>query len=117
VADRGGLPAEVRPHQVLKYAVLGTLLRAGQPLSLGELGRRMRAVRPIDTVTGLVTAKRLSDHLRAQAAVGRVRRVARGWYEAVPSAMGRTSQWRYRNWESYFDEFVGRGGGFKEPLP
>ena len=91
----------------MKYAVLGTLLAAGRPLSLGELGRQMRASRPIDDVAGMLTPKRLSDLLRAQVHMGRARRVDRGWYVAVPSGMSRTSRWRYRSWEQRFDEFVG----------
>lgn len=87
---------------MVRYAVVGTLLRAGRPMTIGELIAALRAAGPVDEVLGPLTPKRMSDALRAQAAQGRVRRVRRGVYEAVPSAMSRTTRWRYRTWERHW---------------
>jgi len=96
----------VRRSTVLKYAVIGTLIRADCALTIAELTERMRCSRPIDGVLGELTPKRLSDMLRAQVAVGRVYRVRRGCYRVVPVAMARTTTWRYVRWELQFDRYA-----------
>jgi hypothetical protein len=94
-------------HQVLlRHAVIGTLLRAVRPLSIGEITARVLDRRPVDTVVGPLSPKRMSDMLRFQVRQGRVRRVARGRYAAVPDGMGRTTRWRYQRWEHTFDMVV-----------
>jgi hypothetical protein len=57
----------------------------------------------VDALSDLVgdeaaAAKRISDVLRYQVRLGRVRRVERGAYEVVPGAMPKATAWRCVNW-------------------
>jgi hypothetical protein len=77
----------------VRRAVLGTLLSAGAPVRVGELvdllGPRFGAD---------AGPKGVSDLLRHQVRMGRVRRVERGVYAIVPGAIPKTTAWRCVNW-------------------
>jgi hypothetical protein len=84
-----------RTHRDLdvRRAVLGTLLSSGSPVRVGELVDLLAPWFGPD-----VGPKRLSDLLRHQVRMGRVRRVDRGLYAIVPGAVPRTTAWRCVNW-------------------
>ncbi|CAN5590977.1 hypothetical protein BH23ACT3_BH23ACT3_14130 [soil metagenome] len=74
--------------------MLGTLLSAGEPVSIGGLVERLSG----EPRLGPVTPKRIADVLAQQVRMGRVRRVRRGVYEMVPGGVSRSTEWRCRNW-------------------
>lgn len=66
----------------LRYALLTLLWRAGRPCSIGELHQQLGRLGLV--VGGRDPAKTLSDVLRYERQKGRVARVARGRYTALP---------------------------------
>jgi hypothetical protein len=82
----------------VRRAVLGALLGSDRALSAAELARGLGIVG--DTATGRSGRKVIADLLAYQCRLGRIRRVGRGRYIAVPSAMSRAMRWRCDNWES-----------------
>ena len=74
--------------------MLGQLLAAGEPLSVGQLVALLAA----ELGDEAVDATRVSDMLRYQTRIERVRRVARGRYEVVPDALSTSMAWRCLNW-------------------
>lgn len=95
----------------LRRAVLGHLLRAGGPVLLHELVEQLAADFPDGIGDNRLTPKRIADVLRYQVRLGRVRRVGRGVYEAVPGAMSRSTAWRCLNWRRERQRVLGGGGG------
>jgi hypothetical protein len=79
----------------LRRAVLGHLVGAGSPVPLQDVCDTLRPEFGL-----LADPKRVSDVLRYQARLGRVRRVRRGVYEYVPGSVSRATLWRCRNWRS-----------------
>jgi len=80
------------------------MLTAGGPVSV----RRLVAALTDELGPGIVDHKRVSDMLRYQAGLGRVRRVARGVYEVVPGAMSRSTAWRCMAWRRERDRRIAR---------
>jgi hypothetical protein len=78
----------------LRRALLGHLLVAGAPVGVGALVSALRA----ELGDSAADPKRVSDMLRYQVGVGRVRRVGRGLYEVVPGALSKATAWRCVNW-------------------
>lgn len=78
----------------VRRALLGQLLEAGGPVPIEVLVGHLAAAFGHD----VASPKRASDILRYQMRLGRVRRVARGTYEAEPRAMSRSMIWRCINW-------------------
>ena len=85
--------------------MLGHLLVAGAPVSIPELIDALA-----DRFGGCVDAKRISDVLRYQVGLGRVRRLERGVYEIVPGVVPRSTAWRCVNWQReqlrWWEEYV-----------
>jgi hypothetical protein len=77
----------------LRRAILGHLLTARSPVTVAGV---VAAVAP--AFGPEVTAKRVADVLRYQVRIGRVRRVDRGVYQAVPDAFPKATAWRCVNW-------------------
>ena len=88
---------------LLRRAIVGTLLRAGRPMSVAEIIATVLVSRPPIADRHPLTPKNTSDVLRHQTRIGRVRRVRRGVYEAIPTAWSRSTAWRYTNWERSWD--------------
>jgi hypothetical protein len=88
----------------MRRAIVGTLLRAGRPMSITELNAAVLVSRSAADTAQLLTPKLISDVLRYQIRLGRVRRVRRGVYEAIPAAWSRSTAWRYVNWETTWDQ-------------
>lgn len=86
------MPGGHRPID-LRRALLGHLLTAGDPVTVRGL---------VDALAGDFGAdaepKRIADMLRYQVRRGRVRRTARGVYQAMPGAFARSTAWRCVNW-------------------
>ena len=78
----------------LRRALLGHLLVAAAPVGVGALVSALRA----ELGDSAADPKRVSDMLRYQARIGRVRRVGRGLYEVVPGALSKATAWRCVNW-------------------
>jgi hypothetical protein len=74
--------------------MLGQLLAAGGPLNVGQLVALLAA----ELGDVAVDPKRVSDMLRYQVRIGRVRRVGRGLYEVIPGALSKATAWRCVNW-------------------
>ena len=77
-----------------RRAIIGVLLDAGGPVGIGEIVARLGQIRPSGRRLG---NKDVSDALRYQARLGRIRRVQRGVYVAIPSAMSASMRWRCRS--------------------
>ena len=88
---------------VLRRAIVGTLLRASRPMSVAEIIATVLVSRPLIADGHPLTPKNTSDVLGYQTRIGRVRRVRRGVYEAIPATWPRSTAWRYINWESSWD--------------
>ena len=78
----------------LRRAVLATLLGAQGPVRISQVV----AVLEAHFGPGAGDPKRVSDLLRHQMRLGRVRRVERGVYTIVPGAIPKTTAWRCINW-------------------
>ncbi len=77
----------------VRRMVLGALLIAGTELSITDI------VRDVDErVRITVPARTVSEVCRHQTSAGRVVRVARGVYRAVPAAFSASTMWRCRTW-------------------
>ena len=83
----------------LRRAVLGTLLSANRPLTVGEI---VAAIEAAGCTTSPSLAKQshrvIADMLAYQVRARRVRRVRRATYAVVRSAISNTTQWRCRHW-------------------
>lgn len=98
-----------RPHRVkepirnieLRRAVLRVLLRAGGPVGVAEIVRVLEDDEHVEiSAWHLASAsQRVSNLLGWQVKRGRVRRVSRGRYEAIPDAIPRTTRWRIDHWD------------------
>ena len=95
--------ADRRPIRniALRRAVMRVLLRAGEPVRVAEIVRRLEdddciAVADAHAATA---SQRISNLLGWQVRQGRVRRVARGEYLALPAAIPRTTRWRIEHWD------------------
>ncbi len=106
---RAGSPIPVCPVVVmdlrpisgltLRRALLGTLLVAGRPLTVGEVVDELHAA-------GVTTLpwhakpvhKVVADMLAHQVRAGRVRRTRRATYAVIASSMSRSTQRRCRRW-------------------
>jgi len=74
------VPPAIRVRgRALRYAALGTLLRAGRALTLPEVHRSLHASG--FAIDGLHPVKQLADALGYEHRCGRAHRVARGTYE------------------------------------
>ena len=83
----------------LRRALLGTLLEAGRPMTVGEVVGALHAAgvttvpwhaKPISLV--------IADMLAYQVRIGRVVRTRRATYAVVASSMSRSMQRRCRRW-------------------
>lgn len=84
----------------IRRAVLAVLLAAERELSSDDVVDRLRAAHGID-LDGrqkVSPRRRVSDTLRSLERRGWCRRVRRGRYVAVPSAMSPSRRWRSINW-------------------
>lgn len=84
----------------IRRAILAVLLGAERELSSDDVVIRLRAAHGID-LTGrqkVSPRQRVSDTLRSLERRGWCRRVRRGRYVAVPSAMSPSRRWRSLNW-------------------
>lgn len=83
----------------LRRAVLGTLLDAHRPLTVGEV---VDAIRADGFTTRPELAKPMhmvvADMLAYQVRAGRVRRTSRATFVVIRSAIPSTTQWRCRHW-------------------
>ena len=83
----------------LRRAVLGTLLQAQRPLTVGEV---VDAIAAAGCTTSPHLAKPshmvIADMLAYQVRAGRVRRTSRATYAVIRSAIPSTTQWRCRHW-------------------
>ena len=84
---------------LLRRAVLGTLLRERRSLTLSEIVEALHR-QGVTTASGAAKPPNavIADLLGYQARVGRVVRVRRGVYAAVPTAFSRTTRWRCAHW-------------------
>ena len=87
----------------VRRAVVGTLLRERRPMRVGEIVQEVLASRPVRWRGKLLTGEKVDDVLRYQERLGRVERVGRGLWMAIPSAFSRTGTWRYTRWERQWD--------------
>lgn len=82
----GRTPTRLRPHDLrgrnLRFALLTLLWQAGRPCSIGELHQQLQRLGL--SVGGGDPAKTLGDVLRYELRKGRVARVSRGHYTALP---------------------------------
>ena len=79
----------------MRRAILGHLLTARSPITVPDV---------VAAVSGAfdpeeITPKRVAEVLRYQVRLGRVRRVDRGVYQAVPEAFPKATAWRCVNWK------------------
>ncbi len=84
----------------IRRAILAVLLAADRELGSADVVQRLRAVHEIE-LEGRQKAtprQRVSDTLRSLERRGWCRRVRRGRYVAVPSAMSPSRRWRSINW-------------------
>lgn len=83
----------------LRRAVLGTLLEARGPMSVGAVVDVIRA-QGCTTWAGLAKPMHMviADMLAYQVRAGRVRRTGRATYQVIRSAISNTTQWRCRHW-------------------
>ena len=100
---RDEIPIRYTTSLAVRRAIVGTLLRAGRPMRVAELTAAVLAARPIRWRGAELDARKVSDVLRHQQTLGRVRSVGRGVWEAVPTAFSRTTRWRYERWEQVWD--------------
>ena len=86
----------------LRRAVLRVLLRAGRPLRLCDIVTTLEQEEHIAIADAweATASQRLSNLLGWQVRQGRVRRLARGIYVAVPEAIPRTTRWRIEHWDT-----------------
>ncbi|HEX6425948.1 MAG TPA: hypothetical protein VFZ79_20820 [Acidimicrobiales bacterium] len=96
------MPVDLRPVD-LRRAVLALLLASPGPVPV----RRVVDSLVHELGDGAVTAKQVADMLRYQVRHGRVRRVDRGVYEAVPGALSRSTAWRCVNWRREHERWSG----------
>jgi hypothetical protein len=84
----------------LRRAVLGLLLRAGEPLTVTDIVDRL-ASQGVTTGPWLARspAEVIHDLLRYQASRGRVRKVARATFVVVPDGFSRSMRWRCLHWQ------------------
>ncbi len=79
----------------LRRALLGILLVAGSPLTVGEITARLQASgRTTWSSVGDPPHKRVADTLNSLVRSGRAERVRRGVYAVVPTSMSRTTRQR-----------------------
>lgn len=78
----------------MRRAILGHLLTARFPVTVADVAAAMT----LEFGPEAVTPKRVADVLRYQVRLGRVRRVDRGVYQAVPEAIPKATAWRCVNW-------------------
>lgn len=83
-----------------RRAVFAVLLAAPRPLALDEIIGRLGTDHGVtlDRPHGTSGRRRLSDMLRYQTRRGRVHRLRRGIYVAVPGALSRSTRWRCEHW-------------------
>ena len=84
----------------IRRAILAVLLRAERELSADDVVDRLRRDHGVE-LSGrqkVSPRRRVSDTLRALERRGWCRRVRRGRYVAVPSAMSASRRWRSLNW-------------------
>lgn len=95
--------ADRRPIRniALRRAVMRVLLRAGDPVRVAEIVRRLEDDDRIEIADAheATASQRISNLLGWQVRRGRVRRVARGAYLALPEAIPRTTRWRIEHWD------------------
>lgn len=102
----------LRPDELdRRRAMLGFLLQARRPVTIAQVVDHLTATCGPHVVTG----KRVADMLRYQVGLGRVRRVARGTYEAVPGAIPRATAWRCVNWRKEQARRRGRSAALSRP--
>ena len=85
----------------LRRAVMRVLLRARKPLRVAEIVRALEEDERV-AIADLhepSASQRISNLLGWQVRQGRVRRVARGEYLALPGAIPRTTRWRIEHWD------------------
>jgi hypothetical protein len=78
----------------LRRAILGHLLVTRSPVTVADVIAALSS----DFGPAGITSKRVADVLRYQVGRGRVRRVDRGVYQAVPEAIPKATAWRCVNW-------------------
>ena len=91
-----------RPRNIeLRRAVMRVLLRAEAPVRVAEIVQTLQDVDRIEVADARATtpSQRVSNLLGWQVRQGRVRRVDRGVYVAVPEAIPRTTRWRIEHWD------------------
>jgi hypothetical protein len=98
----------------LRRAVLRVLVRAAGPVELGAIVAHLErvdriAIAPYRAVSA---RQKVSDVLSWQVRRGRVRRIRRGVYEIVPSALSRSTRWRIERWELLRERRISRDGVF-----
>jgi hypothetical protein len=94
-------PGRIVRNITLRRAVLRVLLRARAPMCVGDIVRHLEdddgiAIADAHEATA---SQRVSNLLGWQVRQGRVRRVARGEYVAVPDVVPRTTRWRIDHWD------------------
>lgn len=83
----------------LRRAVMGTLLRAREPMTVTELAATIRDQLPPWHAHDERLHVRVAEILRYQTKIGRAERVARGIYRALPDTFAATTRWRYEHWD------------------
>ncbi|WP_040493080.1 hypothetical protein [Ilumatobacter nonamiensis] len=85
----------------LRRAVMRVLLRADGPVRVADIVRALEDDEHFGIADHHVASasQRVSNLLGWQLRRGRVRRVARGIYVAVPDAIPRTTRWRIEHWD------------------
>ena len=85
---------------LLRRAVLGVLLRERGSMTVAEVVSELHAR---GVTTSAATHKPpnavVADLLGYQVRIGRVVRIRRGVYSAMPAALSRTTKWRCLHWQ------------------
>lgn len=111
--DLAGNPTWLRPLDI-RRAILGTYLRAGGPLSIDEVVRRLRAEGLDLSLTQRTSARqRVSDVMRHQVRVGRARVVTRGVFDLDGGAFSESSRYRCLHWRDVGARWSRRYRGYR----
>lgn len=82
-------------HRHIREAVLGVMLTKGRAMTIRQILTDLES-RDVRIGSAAHPQKAISDALRYQTAIGRVRRLRRGLYEVRLQHMPRTTAWRMR---------------------
>lgn len=88
----------------LRRALIGILLDAGRPLTIAEVVAALHAAGVTPPPRAKPTNMVIADMLAYQVRIGRVARVRRATYAAVPASMSKSMRHRCRHWR---DRLVG----------